>query len=226
MDSQNESAEVLKLHGIELHEDLRFLLGVAVNLEHRNEKWRNRTARSLSLALTMNAVADQQRNNLTVVAKHGQPVKAYPADPDQLAAAVLAHDLGMGFLPFDMLNKKGPLSSKERKNMQAHIKSAADLIHRMAKWEDARQMILGHHERVDGSGYPNQYVDDEISNGAKILAIVDTFTAQGRTNIMHGVMEIHRFTGTHFSEPWVKHFDTAVKILNERSAATKTQTSS
>ena len=187
--------DILKRHGIELDEDLSFLLGVAINLEQRTEKWRQRTARSLNLALTM----DQHDN--------------YSIDRSQLAAAVLAHDIGMGFLPYEVLNKPNKLNAKERKSMQAHIKSAADLIHRMHRWEDARDMILSHHERVDGKGYPSQRIEDEICDGAKILAIVDAFTAQGGANIMHGVMEIHRHSGTHFAEYWVNHFDAAVKSI-------------
>tara|TARA_R110002073_G_scaffold2932_6_gene18945 strand:+ start:6395 stop:6994 length:600 start_codon:yes stop_codon:yes gene_type:complete len=197
MDSQHLALQVLKDQQIELNKDLSFLLGVAVNVELRTDKWHNRTARSLNLALTMNHLAD------------------CPVDKEQLTAAVLAHDIGMGFLPFKVLNKPGQLNAKERKTMQAHIKSAADLIHRMQGWNDARDMILCHHERENGSGYPNQRSADEICPGAKILAIVDAFTAQGSSNIMHGVMEIHRYTGTHFSESWVQHFDAAVKVIHQ-----------
>ncbi|MFT7242864.1 MAG: HD-GYP domain-containing protein (c-di-GMP phosphodiesterase class II) [Candidatus Azotimanducaceae bacterium] len=197
MDSQQQTEQLLVQHNIELNEDLTFLLGVSVNLEQRTEKWQNRTPRSLNLALTMNCLA------------------GYPVDNEQLTAAILAHDIGMGFLPHKVLNKSGQLSAKERKTMQAHIKSAADLIHRMQQWDEARDMILSHHERVDGSGYPNQRTSDEICHGAKILAIVDAFTAQGSTNVMHGVMEIHRHSGTHFSDLWVKHFDAAVKTVSQ-----------
>lgn len=187
--------DILKRHGIELDDDLRFLFGVAINLEQRTERWHRRTARGLDLALTMNRLA------------------GFSVDKTQLAAAIFAHDIGMGFLPHSVLNKAAKLNAKERKSMQAHIKSAADLIHRMHRWNEARDMILSHHERVDGSGYPNQRVEDEICHGAKILAIVDAFTAQGGSNVMHGVMEIHRHSGTHFSDFWVGHFDTAIKSI-------------
>ena len=197
MDNQLQTEQLLVQHNVELNEDLAFLLGVAVNLEQRIEKWQNRTSRSVNLALTMNRLA------------------GCPVDNEQLTAAVLAHDIGMGFLPHSVLNKPGQLSAKERRTMQAHIKSAADLIHRMQQWDNARDMILSHHERVDGSGYPNERTSDEICHGAKILAIVDAFTAQGGTNIMHGVMEIHRHSGTHFSGTWVKHFDAAVKSVRQ-----------
>lgn len=198
-DSQHLAKQILTEQDIELNDDLGFLLGVAVNVERRHDKWHNRTARGLNLALTMNRVA------------------GFSVDKRQLAAAVLSHDIGMGFLPLKVLNKPGKLNAKQRKTMQAHIKSAADLIHRMQGWNDAREMILSHHEKEDGSGYPNQRKAEEICPGAKILAITDAFTAQGSHNIMHGVMEIHRHTGTHFSESWVHHFDVAVKTIYQSS---------
>lgn len=180
-------------------EDLNFLYDIAVAVEQRTPKWRDRTEQSLYLALQMN----QSANKLV--------------DPQQLSAAVLAHDIAMGFQPLDVLNKQGKLNAKERKTMQTHIKTAADLVHRMQNWEPAKQMILSHHEKVDGTGYPQGRVEDEISHGAKILAIVDAFTAQGLKNVMHGVMEIHRHTGSQFSDFWVQHFDHAIKVIYPRT---------
>ena len=77
-------------------------------------------------------------------------------------------------------------------------------------------MILAHHENVDGSGYPNQLNEDEICDGAKILAIVDAFTARGESKIMHGVMEISRHTDSQFSSFWLEHFNATVRDLYSR----------
>ena len=191
--------ELLEHYDVSEHVDLRFLYDIAEAVEQRTSKWRGRTAKALNLALAMN----QSSGNLV--------------DPVQLSVAVLAHDIAMGFQPLEVLNKTGKLNAKERKTMQTHIKTAADLIHRMQNWDPAKQMILSHHERVDGEGYPQGRVDAEIGHGAKILSIVDTFTAQGSKNIMHGVMEIHRYTGSQFSEFWVEHFDIAIKQIYSRS---------
>ena len=89
MDNQLQTEQLLVQHNVELNEDLTFLLGVAVNLEQRIEKWQNRTSRSVNLALAMNRLA------------------GCPVDNEQLTAAVLAHDIGMGFLPHSVLNKPG-----------------------------------------------------------------------------------------------------------------------
>lgn len=193
-----EIEALLRQYDVEIHEDLAFLFDIARAVEQRTIKWRDRTQQSLNLALAMN----QSAGELT--------------SPEQLTAAVLAHDIAMGFLPLKVLNKSGKLSAKERKTMQTHIKTAADLVHRMQHWQEAKQMILSHHERVDGTGYPQGRTEDEVCHGAKILAIVDAFTAQGLRNVMHGVMEIHRHTGRQFSEFWVGHFDNAIKTIYPR----------
>lgn len=179
--------------------DLSFLCDIAIAVEQRMPKWQGRTTQSLRLALAMNQSA-------------GQIV-----DGQQLSAAVLAHDIAMGFQPISVLNKTGKLTGKERKTMQTHIKTAADLIHRMQHWDAARQMILSHHERIDGQGYPQGRSEDEIGHGSKVLAIVDAFTAQGLENVMHGVMEIHRHGGSQFSDFWIHHFDQAIKLIYPRN---------
>lgn len=193
-----EIEPLLREYGIEIHEDLAFLFDIARAVEQRTDKWHDRTRQAMNLALTMNQSAGEL------------------VDARQLSAAVLAHDIAMGFLPIEVLNKSGKLSAKERKTMQTHIKTAADLVHRMQHWQEAKQMILSHHERVDGTGYPQGRTEDEVCHGAKILAIVDAFTAQGLRNVMHGVMEIHRHAGRQFSEFWVLHFDNAIKKIYPR----------
>ena len=181
--------------GLQVCEDLHFLVMVALTVEQRYFKWQSRTYNSLQLALKMNNIAGNK------------------LDGHQLVAAILAHDFAMGFLPFETINKSGKFNAKERKLMRTHINSAAELINRMQQWPDAKEMIIAHHEHVDGSGYPNGLRDDEIPEGAKVLAIIDAFTAQGNKKIMHGVMEINRCSDTHFSSSWLIHFNEAVKQI-------------
>jgi HD-GYP domain-containing protein (c-di-GMP phosphodiesterase class II) len=190
---------LLSDYGVIIDKDLYFLVSVALAVEVRSGM-HQRTYSSLRLALEINRVAGHKVNT------------------EQLAVATLAHDFSMGFLPLNILQKQGDLSAKDRKLMRTHINSAADLVYRMGHWGEAREMILAHHEHVDGSGYPRQLTENEICPGAKILAIVDTFTAQGSENIMHGVMEINRHGGTHFSSSWLDHFNTSVRNFYNPSA--------
>ncbi|MFT7684945.1 MAG: HD-GYP domain-containing protein (c-di-GMP phosphodiesterase class II) [Candidatus Azotimanducaceae bacterium] len=191
----SEIFELLESRSVLICDDLHFLVLVALTLEDRSERWLHRTFNTLRLALQINKHANNKVNL------------------EQLTAATLAHDFAMAFLPCEIINKKKKLNAKEQRLMRTHISSAADLIHRLGKWDEARKIILSHHEHIDGSGYPKGLSDLEICDGAKILAIVDAFTAQGKKNIMHGVMEINRHSGTHFSNYWLNHFNSAVKEI-------------
>lgn len=197
-DESSQVSEILALfteHQLTPNEDLKFLTRIGLCTEERSPKWQRRTYKSLQLALAMNKNAD------------------YRIDNNQLAAAIVTHDFAMGFLPESLLNKTKRLNVKETKLMRTHINSAADLIHRMQDFAEAKEMILAHHEYVDGSGYPNQLVDDEICDGAKVLAITDAFTAQGKAKVMHGVMEISRYSGSQFSPFWLNHFNQVVRSV-------------
>lgn len=182
--------------------DLHFLVLLALTIEERSSQWKHRTYQSVRLGLCMNLDA----GNLV--------------DTKQLAGAILAHDFAMAFLPLPMLDKSVKLNQKEIKLMRTHINSAASLIQRMRGWETAEDMILAHHEKIDGTGYPNKLKDSEICDGAKILSIVDAFTAQSE-KIVHGIMELNRHAGTQFASDWVDHFNTVARKLyaKELSAA-------
>jgi HD-GYP domain-containing protein (c-di-GMP phosphodiesterase class II) len=193
-DQQERIFELFETHQIDVCQDLHFLTLLALTIEVRTDKWRGRTFDALQLALAMNKLANQ------------------PIVPRQLVGATLAHDFAMAFLPLNFLEKTNKISKKDLKLMRTHISTAADLIHRMAGWEPARDIILAHHEHYDGQGYPNKLNDMEITPGAKLLAIVDTFIARS-TNTMQAIMEINRHSGDQFDPLWVDHFNVAVKQI-------------
>jgi response regulator RpfG family c-di-GMP phosphodiesterase len=180
--------------GVTVCSDLHFLVLLAMTIEERSIQWKHRTYQSVRLGLSINLDA----GNLV--------------DTKQLTCAILAHDFAMAFLPLRMLDKSVKLDQKDIKLMRTHISTAASLIQRMRGWKEAEEMILAHHEKIDGTGYPNKLRDSEICDGAKILAIVDTFTAQSE-KIIHGVMELNRHAGTQFATNWVDHFNIVARKL-------------
>ncbi|MCB1644753.1 MAG: HD domain-containing protein [Pseudomonadales bacterium] len=175
--------------------DLWFLANMSLAAETRLPRWRGRTLKGLQLALTMNRLADDR------------------CDPAQLAMAWLAHDITMGFLPLRLLQNKQPLSRADKRLITTHVRSAADLLHRMQGWDSAREMILCHHERADGLGYPQGYSDSESCDGGRIIAITDGYISQ-TGNRLQGVMEINRHIETQFSPFWVTIFNAAVKQIS------------
>jgi putative nucleotidyltransferase with HDIG domain len=87
------------------------------------------------------------------------------------------HDIGKLGIPDSILLKPGPLTSDERKLMQQHVEIGFDLVKGIPFLADAAEIILAHHERYDGSGYPRGLRAHEIPMGARIFAVADTLDA-------------------------------------------------
>jgi response regulator RpfG family c-di-GMP phosphodiesterase len=87
------------------------------------------------------------------------------------------HDIGKLAIPDAILLKPGALTGEERVIMQRHAKIGYDLVKRIPFLADAAEIILTHHERCDGSGYPQSLKMNEIPIGARIFAVADTVDA-------------------------------------------------
>ena len=87
------------------------------------------------------------------------------------------HDLGKIAIADAILLKPGGLDPEERATMQAHPVIGAQLTQSLRTLDDVRPIILYHHERVDGSGYPEHLVGEAIPLGARIMAVVDVYDA-------------------------------------------------
>nr|WP_320133241.1 HD-GYP domain-containing protein [uncultured Holophaga sp.] len=87
------------------------------------------------------------------------------------------HDIGKVGIPDGILLKSGPLSSSEREIMQGHPLIGHDILKGVAGLEGIARMVLHHHERFDGRGYPGCLKGEAIPLGARILAIADSYDA-------------------------------------------------
>jgi putative two-component system response regulator len=87
------------------------------------------------------------------------------------------HDLGKIAVPDRILLKAGPLDAAERASIEAHPIIGADLVREMHTLAGVRPIIRHHHERLDGSGYPDRLQGEAIPLGARILAVVDVYDA-------------------------------------------------
>ncbi|USD66364.1 HD domain-containing phosphohydrolase [Vibrio sp. SCSIO 43136] len=197
-------SEILTDHKVNMDEDIHFYMSLITPLENRSHYWRGRTARQLFLGMEMNRAA------------------GYPVDKEQLAVAVMLHDIGMSFLPLSLLNKKGTITAEEREAVHHHPQSGYLLLNESIRWHDAAVMILQHHEQVDGSGYPSHLERDQICEGAKILSIVDTFDARTHERahvtllkrpLVRTVIEINNYKGKQFDPKWVDVFNQVARNL-------------
>jgi putative two-component system response regulator len=87
------------------------------------------------------------------------------------------HDLGKIAVPDGVLLKPGPLTLAEREQVNRHPSVGADLVKEMQTLLAVRPIIRHHHERWDGSGYPDGLRGEEIPLGARIMAVVDVYDA-------------------------------------------------
>lgn len=90
-----------------------------------------------------------------------------------LKLAADLHDLGKISVPSDILSKPGHLTPLEYNLIKEHVQKCHDLIKEMPFPFELSQMVYQHHERLDGSGYPNKIRGDKIILEAKILAVSD-----------------------------------------------------
>jgi PAS domain S-box-containing protein/putative nucleotidyltransferase with HDIG domain len=91
--------------------------------------------------------------------------------------AATLHDIGKIAVPAEILAKPTVLTSSEREIMQGHPRAAFEVLSQVAFSEPVATMILQHHERLDGSGYPDAVHDGEICHGARIIAVADVVEA-------------------------------------------------
>ena len=197
--------------GVEVNEDFIFFHGLGEPLESRSNYWQGRNQRMLRLALKMNEQA-------------GRPV-----EPNQLAAAVYMHDVGMALLPLEIINNESPLTESDLQQIREHPKFGFELLRYMKQWREAAYIVLQHHERMDGSGYPYGLKESEICEGAKILAIVDAVDARTheRTHastqqqaLLRAAMEIGKHSETQFSTYWVNIFKSLFQQMRKQSVET------
>ena len=101
-------------------------------------------------------------------------------DPAAIADIDLAgrvHDVGKVTIPSEILNRPGRLSPEEMALVRSHARAGFDILTRVAFSAGVAEMVLHHHERLDGSGYPDGLAGDEISLGARIIAVADVVEA-------------------------------------------------
>lgn len=87
------------------------------------------------------------------------------------------HDIGKIGVPDSVLNKIGKLDSKEWDLMKKHPEIGYNILSKVKSLEDISRIVLHHHERWDGNGYPNGLCKEEIPRGSRIIAVCDSIDA-------------------------------------------------
>jgi HD-GYP domain-containing protein (c-di-GMP phosphodiesterase class II) len=96
---------------------------------------------------------------------------------DNLGRASRVHDIGKIGIPDAILLKPGKLTEEEMAVMQAHVLLGYEIVSRIGFMAPAAEIVLTHHERWDGDGYPQRLRGEEIPLGARIFAVADALDA-------------------------------------------------
>ncbi len=99
------------------------------------------------------------------------------ADVEAVKTGALVHDIGKLGVPDHILNKPGKLTADEFKRIQAHVAIGAEILEPVPFPFPVVDVVLTHHERWDGLGYPKGLKAEEIYIGGRIIAIADVFDA-------------------------------------------------
>ncbi|MGB4344691.1 MAG: HD-GYP domain-containing protein [Moraxellaceae bacterium] len=139
---------------------------------------------------------------------------------DNLAFGLTLMDVGKAKLPDGLLNKTGLLLPAERVELRKHVDYSLEILATLPEVpSQVLQMVAEHHERYDGSGYPNQLAGKSISPLGKIAGLVDTYDAmtserpyaRALTSV-EAVSRLYELRNTEFQSQLVEEFIQAVGV--------------
>ena len=99
-------------------------------------------------------------------------------EPETLAMLELAgslHDVGKQMISEQIVDKPGPLTDAEWEEMRKHPELGEEYVREVGHPEDVSDWVRHHHERLDGTGYPDHLEGEEIPMGARIIAVLDAY---------------------------------------------------
>ncbi len=145
-----------------------------------------------------------------------------PEELRVLKYAAFLHDIGKIEISREVLLKEGPLTEKEKKIMKLHTLFGVHIIEPLHNLRGLVPIVRHHHERFDGTGYPDGLQGEDIPLGARILAVADSFDAM-RSNRPYrramsfesAVEEISRCSGSQFDPAVVEAFRAAAVRIRQ-----------
>ena len=146
---------------------------------------------------------------------------------ESLKYASLLHDTGKIDIPLEILTKKTKLTPKEFNIIKRHPEKGAQILQPVQILRPAIKIILHHHEKYNGTGYPSRLKKGQIPLGARIMAVADAFEAmvygrpyRERIDFHSAIKEIKKKSGTQFDPKIVDAFlKVAKKIKFEKLLA-------
>ena len=194
------------------------LISLSAELRRGRQKLERQSRHTLSMLATIVEARDTDAgmhlkhithysHALALALGHSEP------QANEIAYAALIHDVGKAQVPDAILKKAGPLTQDERNEIQKHTIWGHELLADNPEFQIAGQVARSHHERWDGTGYPDGLAGEAIPIAARIAAVADVYDAlisvrpyKSAWAAHDAIAEIRRLRGTHFDPHVVDAF--------------------
>jgi len=211
----------------------QYLLRTALNSMESKVELEGRTRQLAALQVGLLGTVLQTlslRDKMT--ARHSAAVARYSREiaqemglsereQDVVHTAALLHDIGKFIFPDSILFADSKLSAEDLEIVRRHPEQGARLVARIEGYGPVAEIILAHHERIDGNGYPNGLVGEQIPLAARIISVADTYDVMTSRDSYRrpvssrdAIEELHRVSGAQLDADVVGVF---VGLLQRRS---------
>jgi putative two-component system response regulator len=198
-------------------------------LEHAVRRQTRRVRQTFLSAITSLVRTMEERDPYT--AGHSRRVRRYSLALSRalgldnrlqklIGLAAQLHDIGKAAVPDSILHKQGRLTDEEMAAVRQHPTAGERILTPVIRNRDVLAAIRGHHERLDGSGYPDGLRGDQIPIIARLIAIPDCFDALTTSRAYRAALSVDRAldvlrhgVGTHFEPSFVEAFLTVAPTL-------------
>ena len=165
----------------------QYLLRTSIAADERGEELEQRTRELASLQMgLLSTVVSTLSMRDAMTARHSAAVARYSREvaamlglgereQDLIHTAALLHDIGKVVLPDSILFAERKLTNDEWEHIKLHPVHGAKLVERIEGYGPVAEIVLHHHERFSGGGYPAGIAGEEIPIGARILSVADTY---------------------------------------------------
>jgi putative nucleotidyltransferase with HDIG domain len=165
----------------------QYLLKAGVDAFERGEELGKRTRELASLQVgLLSTVLQTLSMRDAMTARHSAAVARYAREvarlmglpereQDLIHTAALLHDIGKFIFPDSILFADRKLTDEEWETVKLHPEQGAKLVRRIEGYGPIAEIIMSHHERTDGKGYPHGLPGDEIPLGSRIISVADTY---------------------------------------------------
>ena len=196
----------------EVDQDIQKILKESEDYMYRHKLFESSSMRSKTINLITKTLFEKNGRELIhstrvseICAKLSEQMGFEKDKVDLMSLAGLMHDIGKIGIDEEILNKPGALTNEEFIQIQRHPEIGFRILNAVAEFSEIRIYVLQHHEKWDGSGYPQGLKGEQISVGSRIITISDAYEAmtavrpyRDAMDLEYAVAQIKKYSGTQF----------------------------